>query len=73
VHLDRWRRGQIVVMGDPVTDVVAERLQRGLDRLRGAGWPDDRERRGIGCEGGDPTCDEYVAEVADVIAVQVGE
>ena len=50
-----------------------KRLQRRLHRLGGAGRSDDRQRRGIGREDGDPTGDEDVAEIADVVAVQVGE
>jgi hypothetical protein len=60
-------------MSDPVLDVVAKRLQRRLDRLRGPGRTDDRQRRGVRCEGADPTGDEKVAEVPDVVAVQMGD
>ena len=73
VDLDRRRRVQVGVMGDPVADVVAERLQRRLHRLGGARGPDDRQRRRIGREVGDPTGDDDVAEFGDVVAVQVGE
>jgi hypothetical protein len=73
VHLHGRRRVQVGVVGDPVADVVAERLERRLDRFRGAGRPDDRQRRRIGRQRADPARDEHVAEVTDVVAVQVGE
>jgi hypothetical protein len=73
VNLDRRRPVQVGVIGDPVTNVVAERLQRRLHRLGGARGSDDRQRRRIGREVADPTGDEDVAEFGDVVAVQVGE
>ena len=73
VHFDGRRGLQIGVVSDPVTDVVAKRVQGRLNRVRGARRSDDRQRGGIRGERADPTRDEDVAEVADVIAVQVGE
>ena len=60
-------------MGDPVADVEAERLERGLDHLGGPGRTDDRQRCGIGGERGDPPGDDHVAQVGDVVAVQMGQ
>ena len=60
-------------MRDPVADVESERLERGLDHLGGSGRPDDRQRCGIGGERGDPAGDDQVAQVGDVVAVQMGQ
>jgi hypothetical protein len=50
------------VVRDPVADVGAEGFQRRLD-----------DRCGPGCEGGNRAGDQQVAEIGDVVAVQVGE
>ena len=73
VHLYRRRRRQVRMMGDPVTDIEAEGLKRRVDDLRGPRGADDRQRCRVGIERGHPAGDDQVAEVGDVIAVQMGQ
>jgi hypothetical protein len=71
MNLHRRWRGQVGVMRDPVADIEVERLERGVDHLGRARRPDDRQGRRVRVERGHPSGDDHVAQVGDVIAVQV--
>gem|GEM_PF-4492543 len=71
LHIDSRRRGQVGVVRDAVADVPAERLERRVDDLCGAGRADDRQRWRVGYERGDPAGDQHVAEIGDVVAMEV--
>ena len=58
-------------MREPVADVERERLADRVDDVGGAGRPDDLKRHGVGIEGRHPAGDYDVAQVCDVIAVQM--
>jgi len=61
------------MVSNAVADVGTEGFQCRLDYRGSSRRPDDRQWHGIGCKRGDPAGDQQVAEVGDVVAVQVGE
>ncbi|CQD21922.1 hypothetical protein BN970_05176 [Mycolicibacterium conceptionense] len=67
------RAGEVGMVGDAVADGVPESAQRRLDHLCGSGRADDRQRRCVRGERAHPAGDDHIAQVGDVIAVQMGQ
>ena len=74
IHFDRRHHrplGQVLVVIDPVANIGGERGQRVFHHVADAGRTDDRERERHRAH--HPARGDHVAEVGDVIAVEVGD
>ncbi len=67
----RGRLGQILVVGEPVADVVAEHLDGAVHESSRAHRA--RDGQGIRNGRGHPPCGHQIVEIGDMVAVQVGK